>query len=178
VGPSLETYQRVRAEVGPDCLIVVRWYHVVQDVSARGAERLGLVASAPGLDREHNRRRTALSTRAERNRGLTGTAVRQFRAGEAATAAFSRAQGVCPEHSVGTPDLNIWPVIRADAGRACATEMWLAPRVLERPRDIENVWHVRRFTLLAVAANLQGKQIVITEAGATSSKAAASPAGC
>lgn len=165
VDPSLETYRRVRAEVGPDCLIVVRWYHAVQDLSAPAQNAWGWwqahrdwIASVPGTDR----------TVYEGWNEIGDAQAPQYASFELARLQLLHSAGrrACVlNSSVGTPDLNIWPVYapmlaHMQAGDCVGLHEYWSDRA-----DIENVWHVRRFTIPSVAANLAGKKIVVTECG-------------
>ena len=165
VDPSLEYYRRVRAEVGPDCLIVVRWYHAVQPldnpaVNARdwfNAHRAWMQA-IPDPD----------NTVFEGWNEVGDEQAPQYAAFEMARLALLHSIGrrACVGNwSVGCPDLPVWMTYSQMLRGMRSTDVVGLHEYWSDRADLENIWHVRRFTLPAVAAHLQGKQIIITECG-------------
>ena len=165
VDPSLEYYNQVRAEVGPDCLIVVRWYHKPQPVNnpaANAAEwfyaHRDWMQAIPDADR----------TVFEGYNEIGDEQAAQYAAFEIARLALLHHIGrrACVGNwSVGCPDLPVWMVYDQMLRAMHSTDVVGLHEYWSDHADLENIWHVRRFTLPSVAAHLQGKQIVVTECG-------------
>ena len=165
VDPSLDTYRRVRAEVGADCLIVVRWYHAEQplDNPARNASdwfnaHREWMQAIPDPDR----------TAFEGWNEIGDSQAPQYAAFETARLALLHSIGrrACVGNwSVGCPDLPVWMAYDQMLRAMHSTDVVGTHEYWSDRADLENVWHVRRFTLPVVAAHLQGKQIVVTECG-------------
>ena len=165
VDPSLDTYRRVRAEVGADCLIVVRWYHAQQplDNPARNASdwfnaHRAWMQSIPDPDR----------TVFEGWNEIGDAQAPQYAAFELARLQLLHSAGrrACVGNwSVGCPDLPVWPVYAPMLAAMRDTDALGLHEYWSDRADLENVWHVRRFTLPAVAANIGSRKIVVTECG-------------
>jgi len=165
VDPSLDYYRKVRTEVGADCLIVVRWYHPVQSVEVP-------VPNAMGWYQAHFWFIDALPT-SERVVYEGWNEIGDAQAAHYASFELARLQllhgagrrACIGNWSVGVPDLNVWPVYAPVIAAMRDTDVVGLHEYWSDRADIDNLWHVRRFTLPAVARNLAGKQIVVTECG-------------
>ncbi len=165
VNASPEYVRQVRAEVGPDCLIVVRWFEGVQALSSPegnaadwvGRHRLDLLALSgdPNVVVEgYNEIPYELAVRfarfeVQRIRILHDLGLRA---------------GV-GSWSVGCPDVEAWcqyqPVLNIMGPQdvVCLHEYWADGD------DLGNPWHVCRFALPGVWERLASLQIAVTECG-------------
>lgn len=165
VDPSLETYRRVRAEVGAECLIVVRWYHAQQplDNPARNAADW-FNAHRAWMEQIPTTERCCFEGWNE----IGDAQAPQYAAFELARLQLLHSIGrrACVGNwSVGCPDLPVWMAYDQMLRGMHSTDVVGLHEYWSDRADLENVWHVRRFTLPVVAAHLQGKQIVVTECG-------------
>jgi len=165
VDPSRAYYDQVRVQVGSDCLIVVRWYHPAQDLSAPAQNAWGWwqahrdwIVSVPGTDRVVY----------EGWNEIGDSLAPQYASFELARLQLLHSAGrrACVlNSSVGTPDLGVWPVYAPMLAHMQPGDVVGLHEYWSDRADIDNLWHVRRFTLPAVARNLAGRQIVVTECG-------------
>ena len=165
VDPSLDTYRRVRAEVGADCLVVVRFYHKPQPldnpaVNARDwyQAHWAFIDALP----------TAENVVYEGWNEIGDAQAPQYCAFEVArlTLLHSAGRRACVGNwSVGCPDLPVWMAYDQMLRAMHSTDVVGTHEYWSDRADLENVWHVRRFTLPAVAANIGDRKIVVTECG-------------
>lgn len=165
VDPSLEYYRQVRAEVGVECLIVVRFTHAIQDVSVPAQNALGWWNAHSGW---------ILSVPAAENVVYEGwNEIGDSKADQFCSFEVSRLQIMHANNrraavgcfSVGTPDLNVWPRYAAMLAAMNSNDVLALHEYWSDHADLENIWHVRRFTIPSVAASIGSRKIVITECG-------------
>ncbi len=165
VDPSEAYYRQVRAAVGPDCLIVVRWYHDAQPLDEPAANAL-----------DWYRRHEWFINAIPASERVVYEGWNEIGDAQAASyAIFERARlqllhnigrhGCVGNWSVGCPDFGAWPLYAPALAVMNEGDVVGLHEYWSDHADIDNVWHVRRFTLPPVAAHLGNRRIVITECG-------------
>ena len=161
---SAEYKAQVRAEVGPDCLIVVRWVEAQQDLTAPESEADAWFARHAAQMHAMNDRQTIFEGYNE----IADSMAPAFARFELRRLALMRTAGLrcgVGSWSVGVPDLPVWPIYRpvlaamSGGDVVCLHEYWADGL------DIDNPWYCGRFALPGVAPYLAGKAIAITECG-------------
>jgi len=166
VDVSVEYYREVRNVVGPECLIEVRWtepndYQPLDDPERRAQEwwnrRKGWILSVADPNVVYAGYNEIPDELADAFCLFELERLRCLHQWDRAGAVLSA--------SVGCPNIPIWdtydPVLKAMGPRDVVD---LHEYYVDY-EDIDNVWHVCRFTIPEVAAHLAGKRIVISEHG-------------
>jgi len=168
VDVSVEYYREIRAIVGPDVLIEVRWaepndYQPLDDPERRAQEwwnkRKGWILAVPASDNVVYAGYNEIGDeKAEAFCLFEVERMRCLHEWDRSAAVFSLGVG-CPG------DIGLWgvydPVIRAMRPRDVIDlhEYWVDNA------DVDNVWHVCWFTIPEIAVHLVGKRIVVSEIG-------------
>ncbi len=161
VNPSVSFKARVRAQVGPDCLIVIRFMEDNQDLrapSVRTAQWFGAHLPQIQAMNDPNVLWEGLNEIADSD----ADAFAIFEAERLRTLHAHGYRVAVGSWSVGTPNLPVWakytPVLGAmKAGDAVALHEYWIDRA-----DLSNPWHVGRWRLVP---ELDGVPIVVTECG-------------
>lgn len=165
VDPSVAYYRQVRAEVGPDCLIIVRWYHAAQPLDAPVANARDWYNAHSGwIEQVPMGERVAYEGWNEIP-DSQAAAYSQFEVTRLMLLHAIGRRACVLNASVGTPDLPVWTVYRPMLLAMGANDVIGLHEYWSDRADLENVWHVRRFTLPAVAANIGDRKIVVSECG-------------
>lgn len=168
VDVSVDYYREIRAIVGPDVLIEVRWaepndYQPLDDPKRRAQEwwnkRKGWILAVPASENVVYAGYNEIGDdKAEAFCLFELERMRCLHEWDRSAAVLSMGVG-CPG------DIGLWgvydPVLKAMGPRDVVDlhEYWVDYA------DIDNVWHVCRFTIPEIAAHLVGKRIVVSEIG-------------
>uniref|UniRef100_A0A6M3J9I8 Putative peptidase n=1 Tax=viral metagenome TaxID=1070528 RepID=A0A6M3J9I8_9ZZZZ len=162
VDPSVVYVRQVRALVGPDCLIIVRW--VETGLLDRGADVWFFRHIAQMQAMSAGDPRVCFESANE----IADSDAPRYSVWELARMRLMHTHGlrsVLGNWSVGVPDLPVWQMYRpilnemrpgVDSDLVGLHEYW------SDYADISNRWHCGRWTMVP---ELAGKQIVVTECG-------------
>jgi hypothetical protein len=159
--PSYDFKARVRAVVGPDCLIVIRFYEADQALGA------------PDTDARwwYSKHVSQMLTLADPNvafesyNEIVDGQARAYAQFEAVRLGLMHAAGfraVVLNASMGTPDLPTWTYYQPMLDAMLPSDYVGLHEYWTRPEDIDNRWLCGRWTMVP---QLAGKAIVITECG-------------
>lgn len=160
VDVSADYVRQVRAQVGPECLIIVRWYEPEQPLGAGRAagwfgRRLGAMramsAYGPIAFEGYNE---VPDSHAE--------AYCQFEVERLGLMHSDGLHAVVGNFSVGTPDLPTWATYRPMLDAMRPGDLLGLHEYWSDRGDLDNHWHVGRWRLVP---ELDGIPIVVTECG-------------
>ncbi|MGI5872796.1 MAG: M23 family metallopeptidase [Bacillota bacterium] len=164
VDASAAYVQQVRAQVGPRCVIIIRWYEQQQPLDdpitrarqwfeRRRAEML-LMREAAGPNIAFESYNEIADHQA--------AAYCQFEVERLALMHAAGLHSIVGNFSVGTPDLPTWDIYRPMLHAMREGDLLGLHEYWSDSADLSNMWHVGRWRLLP---QLDGIPIVVTECG-------------
>ena len=163
---SPEYKAQVRAQVGPECLIVVRWVEAAQPLSAPEAEaeewfrrhegQMRQMAAGDGqvIFEGYNEVPDSLAERFGR-----------FEAHRLGLLHWAGLRAGVGSWSVGTPDVGVWETYRPALAAMDSRDVLCLHEYWADGGDLGNPWLVGRFANPSIAVYLRGKAIAVTECG-------------
>ena len=162
VDASVAYVQQVRAQVGPRCVIIIRWYEQQQPLDdpitrarqwfdGRVAEMLAMSAYGPIAFEAYNE-----------IPDHQAAAYCRFECERLALMHAAGLRAVVGNFSVGTPDLPTWDIYRPMLQAMREGDLLGLHEYWSDHADLGNHWHVGRWRLVPT---LDGIQIAVTECG-------------
>jgi len=160
VDVSPQYVREVRALVGPECLIIMRW-----------VENGLLDSAASAWFNRHIGQMQAMAdpmTAFESANEIADSDAARYSVWELARMRLMHTHGlrsVLGNWSVGVPNEKVWPIYKPMLDEMWPTDFVGMHCYWVNYADISNPWHTARWTLPEVKPYLDGKQLVVTECG-------------
>jgi murein DD-endopeptidase MepM/ murein hydrolase activator NlpD len=164
VDASVGYVRQVRAQVGPRCVIIIRWYEPEQplvDPTARARQWFERRRAEMLLMREAAGPNIAFESYNE-IADHQAAAYCQFEVERLALMHAAGLHSIVGNFSVGTPDLPTWDIYRPMLHAMREGDLLGLHEYWSDSADLSNMWHVGRWRLLP---QLDGIPIVVTECG-------------